>query len=528
MLELLATHPILLLFVVAGVGVALGRIRIGGVGLGVAAILFAGIGFAAVDPRLVLPEELGAFGLALFVYTIGLSSGPGFVSALRRRGVRANALVAAILVLCAGLTWGLAWLAEIDGPMRAGLFAGSLTNTPALAAIVELVARAGPADRLDAPVVGYSLAYPAGVLGTLAGVWVYRRTVGAPRARPSAVASRTVRVREPALVSEIEARLGGEIRVGRMLHGDTLRVATPGTQVVPGDLIVLVGESEAVERAVGTIGESAKEALDADRRCLDFRRIFLSNPRLAGARVGELDLLRRLGATITRVRRGDVDLVARAHTVLELGDRVRVVAPREHLAAIGALLGDSYRALAEVDLAAISLGLALGLLLGAIPIPFPGGGELRLGSAGGPLIAGLVLGTLHRTSVVTWTLPYAASLTLRQLGTMLFLAGVGTRAGRSFAATLSEGGALALFASGIAVTTISTACVLGLGHVLLRLPPAVLTGVLAGHQTQPATLAFAVEAAGDDQPNVGYSTVFPTAMVIKILLAQLLTGLMLD
>lgn len=528
MLQILADNPLLLLFVVTGVGFALGQITVRGVGLGVAAILFVGIAAGAIDERLVLPEVLTAFGLTIFVYSIGLSSGPGFVAALRRRGVRANVLVALILCAAAVLTLGLASIAGLDGPMRAGLFAGSLTNTPALAAVVELLDRSGASAAVDTPVVGYSVAYPVGVLGSLAGVWLYRRAVGAQRADAAEVHAWTVRMRTAGTVAGVEDRCGGGVRVARVRHGDQMLVPAPDTQIGAGDLAVLVGEADALASALESVAEPTADVLNADRRSLDFRRVFLSNAALVGQEVGELDLPHRYGAVITRVRRGDVDLVAHDDTVLELGDRVRIVAPPTQMSRLSALFGDSYRALAEVNIASVSIGLALGLAVGTIPVPLPGGGIFELGSAGGPLVVGLALGAMHRTGRITWTMPYAANLTLRQLGTMLFLAGIGTRAGRSFAATLSDGGIGTLFVVGAVITIVSTVAMLALGHVLLRAHPAVLTGMLAGHQTQPATLAFAVEAAGDDHPNVGYSTVFPTAMVVKIVLAQVLTGVLIQ
>lgn len=281
MIDLLADNPLLLLFAVTGAGFLLGRVTIRGVGLGVAAILFAGIAAGAVDERLVLPDILAAFGLAVFVYTIGLSSGPGFVAALRRRGLRANVLVALILCAAAGLTLALGSLAGLDGPMQAGLFAGSLTNTPALAAVVELLDRTGGTSALDVPVVGYSVAYPVGVLGTLAGVWLYRRAVGAQHAGVAEVHSWTVRMRVAGTVTDIEDRCGGGVRVARVGSGDEMVAPAPDTAIAAGDLAVLVGE---------------------------------------------LDLPHRHGAVVTRVRRGDVDLLAHDDTVLELGDRVRVEA----------------------------------------------------------------------------------------------------------------------------------------------------------------------------------------------------------
>ncbi len=225
---------------------------------------------------------------------------------------------------------------------------------------------------------------------------------------------------------------------------------------------------------------------------------------------------------MTRVRRGDLDLLPDPNMTLELGDRVRVLGPRPAMKDVAAFFGDSYRALAEVDVLSFGLGITAGLLLGLIPIPLPGGGTFQIGVAGGPLLVGLALGALGRTGPVVWQLPYSANLTLRQIGITLFLAGVGTRSGWVFAQALKDPNAIALVLAGAVVTMTTTSLSLIVGRKLLRIPAAKLFGMVTGIHTQPAALAFAAETAGDDGPNAGYAAVFPFATISKILLAQLL------
>ena len=222
------------------------------------------------------------------------------------------------------------------------------------------------------------------------------------------------------------------------------------------------------------------------------------------------------------MRRGDLDLLPDPNTTLELGDRVRVLAPRARMKEVAAFFGDSYRALAEVDVLSFGLGITAGLLLGLIPFPLPGGGTFQIGVAGGPLLVGLALGALGRFGPVVWQLPFSANLTLRQIGITLFLAGVGTRSGWVFAQALHEPGALAIVAAGAVVTMSTTSLALIVGRKLLRIPPAKLFGMVSGIHTHPAALAFAAETAGDDGPNAGYAAVFPFATIAKILLAQML------
>jgi putative transport protein len=236
--------------------------------------------------------------------------------------------------------------------------------------------------------------------------------------------------------------------------------------------------------------------------------------------------MEQFGAIVTRVRRGDTTFVPDSETVLELGDRVRIVGQRKDLEAVEALLGDSYRASSEIDVMSFALGLGLGMLVGLAAVRV-GGVTLRLGLAGGPLVVALFLGARGRTGPFVWTLPFGANLTLRQLGLILFLAGVGTRAGWAFVSTLQGGGGLGLFLAGAVITCVTATATLLVGHYMFRIPMPVLSGMIAGLQTQPAVLAFADEQARNELPHVGYATVYPVAFVAKILLAQVLlaTGL---
>jgi putative transport protein len=194
--------------------------------------------------------------------------------------------------------------------------------------------------------------------------------------------------------------------------------------------------------------------------------------------------------------------------------------------AVSELFGDSYRALSEIDILTFTLGLALGLLVGMIPIPLPGGAAIKLGFAGGPLIVSLILGALERTGRLVWTMPYSANLTLRQFGLILFLAGIGTRSGYAFGSTLGAGGALPIFVAGTVVTLTAALVSLWIGYRLLKIPMSLLIGMIAGIQTQPAVLGFALEQTGNDLPNAGYTAVYPVALIAKIILAQIIVALL--
>lgn len=530
-MRVLRESPLLLLFVVSGLGYLVGRVRVLGLELGVAAVLFVGLAASALDPALRLPELVPSFGLAVFVYTLGLGSGPGFFGALRRRGLRDAGLVVAALALGAVLSAISGVLLHLGRARTAGLFAGALTNTPALAQVVQALRESGaPAAVQSAPVVAYSVAYPMGVIGVLvalAGVerWYSRhpRPSVDPEPRRGPLVTRTVELRDGGDASALGER--HRVVLSRFVRDGAVATVVDETVLRPGDVVTLVGSDADVDAAVAALGAPSALHPELDRSVLDFRRVFVSNAAAIGRPLGELDLAARFSAVVTRVRRGDVEMLATHDTVLELGDRVRVVAPRARQADVAAFLGDSYKALAEIDVISFSLGIALGLLLGMVPIPVPPA-VVHLGAAGGPLVAGLVLGRLGRTGPFVWSMPFSANLTLRQLGLVLFLAGVGTRSGDAFASTLRAGGALPLLFAGAVVTAAVATFVLVIGHRLLRIPLPTLSGMLAGIHTQPAVLAFAAEREGDEPVGAGYAAVFPLATLGKIVAAQLLVSLL--
>jgi putative transport protein len=538
--KLLNDNPLLLLFLIAALSYPLGRLKIFGVSLGVAAVLFVGLAVGALDPNLKLPEIVYNLGLVVFVYTIGLSSGPGFFASFRGRGVRDNLLVAALLLTVAATVYFFARAFGVSNTVAAGLFTGALTNTPALAAALEFLKGSVPPAQLDAvlaePVLGYSIAYPMGILGVMVvmvlftRVWRVNYVEDALRVRDAQTSqqlvTRTLRITRPEIAGQTIQRLmqthAWEVVFGRWKHAQRTVLATAQTELQLDDLVSVVGAPEQVERVRAALGEFSAEALELDRTEMDYRRIFVSNPQVVGVRLRDLNLPQQFGALITRVRRGDVEFLARDDTTLDLGDRVRVVTRRENMGAVSHFFGDSFKALGEIDVLSFSLGLALGILVGQIPIPLPGGIAFKLGTAGGPLVVALLLGTLERSGPIVWTLPFNANLTLRQIGLILFLAGVGTRAGYAFVSTLAQGDGLLLFGAGAALTMGAVAMMMFIGYRVLKIPMNLLLGMVAGMQTNPALLGFATQETENDLPNLGYATVYPMATILKIILAQAL------
>ena len=545
LVTLLAENQLLLLFVIIGLGYLIGNIRIAGFQLGVVAVLFVGIFFGALDKRLGLPEFIYVIGLVLFVYAIGLQSGTGFFASFKKRGLRVNAIAASLLALGAVLAVALGKLLALPVSTVAGLFCGALTNTPALAATVETVKSltgALPPDvaasYATGPVVAYGLAYPFGVLGVILWLFVFRKVFKvnladerAEQARdqlPAEIVSATFKVSNPGVFGKtLDAALAmipdRAFSVSRIKKGDVVSVVVPDVALDSGDLIVAVGGEREMERARVLFGERCPEHLEENLSQIRFRRIFVSNKEVVGKTIRALELERRFNATITRLRRGDVEFVPNLGTVLELGDRIRVVTPRERLDEVSRFLGDSMKAMAETDFLSLSLGIVLGVLAGMIPIPLGGGMSFKLGFAGGPLIVSLILGRLERTGRITWSLPFNANLLLRQVGLVFFLAGIGSRAGLGFIQTIRAGG-LGLVAAAAVVTSAVAIAAIVIGYKVLKLPMGAVMGILSGMQTQPACLAYANQQVESELPNVWYATVYPASMVAKILLAQVIVS----
>lgn len=539
--HLLLENPVLLLFVVAGLGYAIGQIKIFGFNIGIAAILFAGLGVGAVFPELKLPEAYYRLGLVLFVYTVGLSSGPSFFSSFKRKGFRDNFFVMSIITLGFILTILFAYFFNINSTYSSGMFAGSLTNTPALAGVLEYLKEYNSHNSENAkimtqPVVAYAVTYPVGVIGMILAVYIFQKIwkvdyksektdTYAPNSNNEEISTFTVKITNPKVetinINRVIIDKKLNMIFGRVKRGDEIFLADDYTIFKQGDLVSITGTKSDSLKAVEMLGELSDEKLNIDRSEYDFRRIFVSNPSLGGKKISELNL-HQYGAIITRIRRGDVDFVATEDNIIELGDRVRVVTQLKNIDKISKYFGDSYKKLSEVDVISFSLGIALGLILGSIPIPLYGDATFKLGFAGGPLIVGLILGKLRKTGRILWQIPYNTNLTLRQLGMILFLAGVGISSGSQFISIFSESIGLYIFFSGLLITFITAISTLWIGYKFLKIPMSVLIGILSGLQTQPAVLAFSNEQTENDMPNIGYATVYPFAMILKILLAQIL------
>ncbi|WP_136523578.1 aspartate:alanine exchanger family transporter [Geomonas ferrireducens] len=541
MIKILLENPLMLLLMVAALGYPLGRIKCYGITLGVGAVLFVGLGFGMLHPDMKAPAIVYIMGQALFVYTVGLSAGPSFVSTFRRNGVMNNAVAGGVLCVSAAVCIALQRYLELKPGIAAGIFCGSLTASPALGGALESIRQTAPENLLEKllaePVVGFSVAYPIGVIGLMLTINVCQKlwkvdyqaeyqVLHKPEDRKSLVHC-TIKVQtvEPpdTTVQRLNESNNCEVIFSRVKRSGEFFYAGPATVLQPGDLVMVAGLPQEIEKLAAVLGERrSKERLGLDRTEYEYRRIFVSSPQAIGRTIGELHNDQRFGEVITLVRRGDSELLPDGEMVLELGDVIRVLAHKSDMDAVTAFFGNSYRKVSEVDVMTFSLGLVIGLILGLIPFPFPGGGSMQLGFAGGPLIVGILLGTFGRTGKMVWSLPYSASMTLKQVGLVLFLAGIGTRSGYSLLTTLTEGGGGAIFIAGVCLTAVTAFLGLFIAHKIMKLPMTLAVGIVAGMHTSTPGLGYIKEQTGNDLSDQGYACVFPFATIGKIILVHII------
>ncbi|MGC5585296.1 aspartate:alanine exchanger family transporter [Ornithinimicrobium sp. W1679] len=521
MVDALASTPLLTMMVVVALGTLVGAVPFGPLRFGPAGALFVGLGVGALDPR--LGEGLAlvqTLGLALFVYTVGLTAGSTFFRDLRRQ-LPLMGGAALVLVVMTGVSMVVGAVLGLSPALTAGTYAGALTSTPALATAAE---RTGSQD----PAVGYSLSYPVGVVVTILLVAVLLNRSWPGRRDPGSAAGEglvdiSVEVERPSALSDVPGLAEGELRLSYLARDGRTRVVHPGERLEVGDRVVMVGPEQAVVRGRDHLGRRVDEHLAHDRREVDYRRFVVSDPRVAGRTVGELDVPGRLDGVVTRVRRGDLDLLASEDFVLELGDRVRVIVPRGRLGDVKELFGDSERKVSEIDALTLGVGLAAGLVLGLFALPLPGGLSFALGSAAGPLVVGIVLGRVERTGPLVWGLPLAANLTIRQLGLLLFLGATGLISGQAFAAQAFTWTGLRVVTGAVVITLAA-----GLLFILVARLAGVSTeraaGGLAGFVGQPAILAYAKGRVTDERVEAGYAALFALGLILKILLVQVIVA----
>lgn len=525
MLNFLAEQPLIALFIIMAVGLAFGKIKAWGVSLGAAAAMFVALGLSTANPDIALPPLIYQFGLALFVYVIGLNFGATFFKDFVNRGWKLSLMTIAMMFTLAGLTYAAIEIFNLDPAIGVGTLAGATSSTPGMAAIVEAIGGE------TTPVVGYSLAYPGAVIGTILvgaiGMGVLRVN-HLKDAQDEGMISAPLEWKAVRIDKEIDgtvadiAEITGEriVATRNLDNSQQHTLAEPELKLSKGRMLMINGDEEAVNRAIAKLGTEIEMTLDEDAGLI-YTRVTLSNPEIAGMRVSDIDTVKH-GFKIARVRSGDQDRVPDKDMVLNLSDRIRVVTTPDNLENVKKFLGNSERSLGNVDLFPFAVGLLAGLLLGAIPIPIPGGTTLNLGFGGGPIVMGLILGAVGRSGPINWQLPFHARQTLSTLGLVLFLSGVGTSAGGSFREAISDPASLIYIAVGLGLTLFSAIGLVVAGMMLFKLKFDEAIGVAAGLTTNPAVMAYLNPQTGTQLAERGYATVYPTTMIGKILMCQIL------
>jgi putative transport protein len=517
--ETLGTQPILTAFLAIGLGYLVGQINIFGFSLGVGAVLFVGLALGAFAPKAQITGPIGLTGLVMFLYGIGILYGRQFFEGMVGVGRKYNllALVGCIASLLVAL--GLGHIFGIKIGHTLGIYAGSMTSTATLQAALDVMKNKDPS-------IGYSIAYPFGVIGPILCIYFMTQVV---KPKFPAKAER-FHMGEIAIsegfagrrLSELMTEALAGLQVTMIRKGGHNLVPTPDTILSPGDSVLVVAErNEAIAQAAAQLGTLVPGLLASDRADLDYIRVFVGKANVVGVPLARLPMPGGYPTHILHVRRYDADIVPSHDLMLEFGDRVGVLAPPDKRAEIRKHFGDTVKAAAEFSYVSLGLGMTLGILLGLIPIPIPGLGVVTLGIGGGPLIVALILGKLRRTGPMLWTMPLPANIVLRNFGLAIFLATVGVNAGQPFVRTVAESGLTMLFI-GVAVLLTTVLIVLLVGHYLMKIPFDDLVGVASGATGNPAILVYSTKMAPTERPDIGYAMIFPSMTIVKVVAVQVI------
>ncbi|MDD3107964.1 MAG: putative transporter [Alistipes sp.] len=536
-------HSVFILAITISVGIILGKVKIGGISLGVTWILFVGIILSHFGMRLD-PEVLHfmkEFGLILFVYSVGLQVGPGFFSSFKKGGIQLNMLAVSIVVLGVLTAFILHLVTGINLPTMVGILSGAVTNTPGLGAAQQAYT---DATGINDPTLalGYAVAYPLGVLGIIFSLilirWIFRikfaeenQAMSIHQGADKEAVRISVEIQNPFIqgktVLQIKRLINRHFIISRILHKDgSIDIVNAQTPLQVGDKILIVTTANDIDLIVDFIGqriEMDKEEWENLDNQLVSRRIMITKSKLNGQHIGALKLRSGYGVNVTRVNRAGMDLIPSYNLQLQMGDRLTVVGSEASINAVSKILGNSMRRLNEPNLIPIFIGIFLGVLLGSIPFMFPGIPQpVKLGLAGGPLIVSILISRFGpQYKLVTYT-TMSANLMLREVGIALFLACVGLGAGEGFVRTVIYDGGYQWIGYGAIITILPLLIVGIIGRKILKVNYYTLMGLTAGAMTDPPALAYANGTAGNDMPSVGYATVYPLTMFLRILTAQLL------
>lgn len=539
-------HSILLLSFVIAAGIQLGKIKVFGVSLGITLVLFVGIilghfGFTINHNVIHFFKE---FGLILFVYSVGMQVGPGFFSSFKQGGITLNMLACGIVFLGVLTAVILHYATGIPMPTMVGILSGAVTNTPGLGAAQQAFSDMhGVSDNTIA--LGYAVAYPLGVIGIILSIilikYIFRVSFDKENEQLNSEDSShtneakpiSLIVKNPAIFNKTVAELSNLLEhrdfvISRVWRDSNkqIEIASANTVLQENDKVFVITTETDAETIKTFIGEEIdmerKQWIRMESQFIN-RRILITKPELNGKRLAQLKLRKLYGINITRINRAGVDLVAKPGLTLQVGDRVNVVGTETAVSNVEKVLGNSMKRLNEPNLITIFVGIALGIVLGSIPISFPGIPQpVKLGLAGGPLVVAILISRFgYHYKLITYT-TQSANLMLREIGITLFLACVGISAGDGFVDTIVNNGGFAWIGYGFIITFVPLMIIGCIGRYFCKVNYFTLMGLIAGSTTDPPALAYSNATAGNDAPSVGYATVYPLTMFLRVLTAQLL------
>lgn len=535
-------HIVLLYSFVIAVGVLLGKIKVFGVSLGVTFVLFAGIlaghfGFTGNGAILNFIQD---FGLILFVFCIGLQVGPSFFSSFKKGGITMNMIAVGIVVLNIAVALVLYYFlgGRVEMSMMVGILCGAVTNTPGLGAANEALSQLqynGPEIAM-----GYACAYPLGVIGIIGSIIAIRyicrvnfkkeeeqlqdEEAANPHMKPHMM---HLEMHNDALegktLLQVKNFLGREFVCSRILQHGHVSIPRADTVFHMGDQLFIVCAEDDAEAIIAFIGPKIEVDWEKQDTPMVSRRILVTQSNMNGKTLGEMHFSSMYGVNVTRVNRSGMDLFANRNLTLQVGDRVMVVGPQDAVERVAAKMGNSLKRLDHPNIVTIFVGIFVGILFGSLPIMVPGmPTPVKLGLAGGPLIVAILIGRFgYKVKLVTYT-TMSANLMLREIGIVLFLASVGIKAGGNFVQTVVEGDGLLYVGCGFLITVLPLLIMGTIARLRYKLNYFTLMGLIAGSNTDPPALAYSNQTAGNDAPAVGYSTVYPLSMFLRILTAQLL------
>lgn len=541
-------HIALLYAIVIAIGVYLGKIKIGGISLGVTFVLFAGIlaghvGFTGPKEILTFVQD---FGLILFVFMIGLQVGPGFFESFKKGGVTLNMLSASTILLNILVMFGCYYLFFDTSnpnnlPMMVGTLYGAVTNTPGLGAANEALLSVFPNG---APSIanGYACAYPLGVVGIIGATILIKyickintadeeeQLNEEDAANPHAKAHNMHLRVENAYITgrtlrEVSEFLNRDIVCSRLLHNGEVSIPNSKTKFEVGDELLVVcaeADAEAIKAFIGPEVEAEWDREKDEVQHFVSRRIIVTRPEMNGKTLGKMHFSSVYGVNVTRISRQGMDIFAGRNHHFHVGDKILVVGPEENVNRVAEIMGNSVKRLDAPNIATIFVGIMVGIIFGSLPFAIPGMPvPLKLGIAGGPLIIAILIGRFgYRMKLVTYTTT-SANMMLREIGLVLFLASVGIKAGAGFWDTVVQGDGLKYVGCGFLITVIPILIIGTIARLKFKFNYFTIMGMLAGTYTDPPALAYANASCSKEAPAVGYSTVYPLSMFLRIFTAQI-------